>query len=145
MKQRRGGWVRSILAVGVTLVVMAWAIPGFTADPAKVHKAQALKKAGKYQEAAEVAPQKLCKAMYYWNAAAAIVGHRDENGDWAYDESVTESQKANAEELLKLADANLENYTDQDGTENEGCAGVDPKALSNLIAAVRACMAGNCK
>jgi hypothetical protein len=109
-----------------------------------VAKAQALKSAGKWEEAAAVHPRILCKAIYLWNAACTVCSHKDANGNWVINATVTADQKAQALALLTKAQADL-NDTAQVGTVDEGCAGVEPKELQRLIDAVTDCLNGNCK
>lgn len=129
------------LFVGFFLAVLSV----YGADKALVSEAQALKAKGDYLGAAKVHPKKLCKAIYLWNAAASTVGHRDGNGDWAINEKLSDTVKASGLELLAQAQAELDTYSEQDGTENEGCKGVNPKEVQRLINAVKACIEGNCK
>lgn len=122
------------------LVLMASCFLGVSVCLADSHddavlKAQTLKKAGKYEEAAQVHPRNLCKAMYYWNAACQAVGHRDENNDWAINASLTDAQKSEGKRLLALASTFLAD-TSQDGTVDEGCKGVNADVLASLIDAV---------
>lgn|SRR3990167_10044374 len=121
----------------MTLVLFLAVSVCFGADKALVEEAQGSKAQGRYSDAAEVHPKKLCKAMYYWNAACQIVGHRDSNGDWAINKVVTAGEKELGLALLAKAESELESFHDQDGTENEGCKGVDPETLGKLISAVR--------
>ena len=109
----------------------------YSADKSLVEKAQGLKSKGDYAGAAEVHPKKLCKAIYYWNAACQIVGHRDESNDWAINNVVTAGEKEMGLALLAKAQSELDSSGEQDGTENEGCKGVDVNSLQKLINAVK--------
>jgi hypothetical protein len=113
-----------------------------------IHKAQALKKTGDFVGAAEATPRTLCKAIYYWNAAAQTVGHKDVNGDWQINAKLTPEQKAEGLRLLKLSSDNLTAAGNEAGLtapDDGTCTGVTAADVQSLIDAVTACINGNCK
>ena len=113
-----------------------------------VAKAHALKAKGDYVGAAEAHPRALCKAIYYWNAACVVVGHRDSNGDWAINPVVTADQKAQGLSLLGLASTNLDAAVQKAGLtapDDGTCKGVDPNDLKQLIQMVTDCVNGHCQ
>lgn len=116
----------------------------FAADQDLVDKAHALKAKGDWKGAAEVAPQKLCAAIYYFNAAGKICGHRDDNGDWAINDENSASDLKEALALLDEADEAIVASKAQKGTEDAGCTGVDVKVLKAMITNMRACCEGHC-
>ena len=103
---------------------------------ADVAKAQVLKKAGKWEEAAATHPRNLCKAMYFWNAACQTCSFKDAAGNWQLDPNLTRAQKMQTNALLDKAQASLDDQS-QVGTDDEGCSGVNVKQLQRLINKVR--------
>lgn len=138
--------MKKIFAVLLSLgLLLTLSVTAYAADPALVKQAQELKSKGDYEGAAKVHPKKLCVAMYYWNAACKVVGHRNEHNDWVRNAKVTNSEKVTGLALLDEAEKALEDSVTQDGTENAGCKGVDKDSLRRLIKAVRDCINGNCE
>lgn len=114
----------------------------------QVTKAHQLKAKGDFVGAAEAHPRALCKAIYYWNAACKVVGHRDANGDWQINAKVSEADKAEGRHLLKLAQEQLTAANSKTGLvdgDDGTCTGVDPGSLMDLIGAVGDCIDGHCR
>ena len=113
-----------------------------------IAKAQGLKKVGDFVGAAEATPRTLCKAIYYWNAACKVVGHKDANGDWAINATLTDAKKIEGLRLLGLASDNLKSAQTPSGLvapDDGTCKGVDADDLADLIGKVTACINGDCK
>ena len=121
-----------------------------------IAKAQALKKKGDFVGAAEATPRTLCAAIYYWNAAASVVGHLNDNNDWAINATLTAAQKTEGLRLLALAQTNLTAALAQAGAATDDgkytgapddgtCHLVDAAHTQDLIDEVTACINGNCK
>lgn len=121
-----------LLLLAVCFLV-ACAAPAFSWDPVLVKKAQSLKSKGDYKGAAAVHPSRLCQSIYLWNHACSLIGKRDKNRDWVYDDA---KQANNAEALQYLDQA--EDLLSAAVSEGDECKGVNPEVLGNLIDAVRA-------
>lgn len=102
MKRIFGFLMAVIVALSFTLAFAGLVV---TPEHAKAVKdAHALKDAGKYEEAAKVHPQSLCRAVYLLNAAAQVISQEGENGqdsegNYLYN-NVTAKTKVQAEALL---------------------------------------------
>ena len=136
--------------IGVLALAFSLAISVVMADSwdDSIAKAQGLKKAGDYIGAAEATPRTLCKAIYYWNAACKVVGHKDANGDWAINATVSPADKTEGLRLLKLASDNLDNAVQGAGLtapDDGTCKGVDVNDLKDLIQKVKDCAEGHCQ
>lgn len=112
-----------------------------------INAAHKLKAKGDFVGAAEVSPRVLCKAMYYWNAACKVVGHRDSKGDWAINPTISAADKTEGLRLLKLSQDNLD-QADSDGLiagDDGTCSGVNADDLKDLIQKVTDCVNGHCQ
>ena len=138
--------MKKILSLLAVFMIASLALADDWSDA--IAKAHALKAKGDYAGAAEATPRSLCKAIYYWNAACQVVGHKDSKGDWAINDSLTEAQKSEGLRLLGLAADNLtasQNVAGLTAPDDGKCTGVDPVDLRNLIQKVTDCINGNCQ
>lgn len=122
-----------VLALAFSLIVSVAMADSF-GDAIKA--AQDKKNAGDYVGAAQITPRSLCSAIYYWNAACKVVGHKNSSNDWVINATLTAEQKSEGLRLLGLASEALK--TAQSGAgltapDDGTCKGVDAQDLAELI------------
>jgi hypothetical protein len=126
-----------VLALAFSLIVSV-AMADTFGDAIKA--AQDKKNAGDYLGAAQTTPRSLCSAIYYWNAACKVVGHKNASNDWVRNATLTDAQKAEGLRLLGLASSALEASKNKAGLtapDDGTCTGVDPGDLAELIQKVK--------
>jgi hypothetical protein len=97
---------------------------------AKKKEAQALKAEGKWEEAAKLHPQSLCRAMYYWNAACQAIGGKDSSGNWTYDNQTAETVEK-AKGLLDIA------ISEMNTPDEYGCTTVTVSDMQNKLESLK--------
>lgn len=126
-----------VAVLGVLFLAFS-ALPTLAAGD--VTKAQGLKNAGKYEEAAAEHPNELCKGVYLVKAAWKLVAYVDKSGDNQIKSNLSEGAKTAALALLDEADKHFAN-AEKDKVE---CTGADLETWKAYSANTRACIGGNC-